>query len=149
MGWIRIHGGDVRCLGTVGTCTFGSNGWPVLTQSWACLLLAQIGDSARAQTVHGAYLTRPPAPAIQYQQQYLSSRINTFFRWQLNACMHCPAVKEKKVRHHLCSALLLLSLSLFPHISHISYYANNLDILLFLFVLALPLAANGVPFAGI
>lgn len=47
MGWIRIHGGEVRS-GQVGT--FGSNGWPVLTQSWACLLLAQIGDSARVRS---------------------------------------------------------------------------------------------------
>lgn len=55
-------------------------------------------------------------PVHQKPQSSISSstswRINTFFRWQLNACMHCPAVKEKKVRHHLCSALLLLSLSL-------------------------------------
>lgn len=151
MGWIRIHGGEVRCLGQVGKVPLVvMDGQSSLSPGHACFWLKSEMARACAQTVHGAYLSHPAAPGVQYQQQqYLSWRVNTFFRWQLNACMHCPAVKEKKVRHHLCSALLLLSLSLFPHISHISYYANNLDILLFLFVLALPLAANGVPFAGI
>lgn len=66
-------------------------------------------------------------------------------------CMHalpCCEGEESASSSLLCTSPAL-SLSLFPHISHISYYANNLDILLFLFVLALPLAANGVPFAGI
>lgn len=63
-------------------------------------------------------------------------------------CMHalpCCEGEESASSSLLCTSP---ALSLFPHISHISYYANNLDILLFLFVLALPLAANGVPFAG-
>lgn len=111
MGWIRIHGGEVRCLGKVGT--FGSNGWPVLTQSWACLLLAQIGDSARAQTVHGAYLTRPPAPGVQYQQQYLME--DKYLFPVATECMHalpCCEGEESASSSLLCTspALSLFSL---------------------------------------
>lgn len=88
------------------------DGQSSLSPGHACFWLKSEIARACAQTVHGAYLSHPAAPGVQYQHQYLSWRVNTFFRWQLNACMHCPAVKEKKVRHHLCSALLLLSLAL-------------------------------------
>lgn len=153
MGWIRIHGGEVRCLGQVGKVPLVvMDGQSSLSPGHACFWLKSEIARACAQTVHGAYLSHPAAPAVQYQQQqYLSWRVNTFFR-VATECMHalpCCEGEESASSSLLCtSPALSCSLSLFPHISHISYYANNLDILLFLFVLALPLAANGVPFAG-
>lgn len=114
MEWIRIHGGDVRCLGKVGT--FGSNGWPVLTQSWACLLLlclAQIGDGARMRSDSARGCTSSLASAAPLMEGKYLFPVAT-------ECMHalpCCEGEESASSSLLCTSPGL-SLSFPSYLSH-------------------------------